>query len=81
MKGIIKPIHKIKDISTLLRALRKFPFIKSVTIEIYEQRKFVLRVKLPWYYLFPYSIYKRLQIQMELNKIKEPGAKIIIKKF
>lgn len=81
MKGIVKSIHKIKDVSTLLRALRMFSYVKNVTIEIHEKRKFVLRVKFPWYYVFPYSIYKRFQIQMELNKIKEPGAKIIVKKF
>lgn len=75
---MIKPIHPIKNVSSLLRALRLFPYVKSVTIEI-DNRNFILRVKLPWYYIFPYSLYKRFQIKMALNKIKEPGSKIKIR--
>ena len=78
MTDIIKPIHVIKDVGSLLRALRHFKFIKKVSVEVHENRKFVLRLSMPWYYIFPFSTYQKIKILIVLNKHKEPGAKIMI---
>ena len=79
MNTLIKPICTLKDVSSLIRALKFFPKIKKVNIEIHENRNFVLKIRLPWYYIFPYSYFIRRILEKKLSEHIEPGAKIKIK--
>jgi len=78
MTNIVRPISVIKDVSSLLRALRHFKLVRKVSVEVHENRKFVLRLNMPWYYIFPFSTYQKIKILIILNKHKEPGCKIRI---
>ena len=80
-QSTIKQISPIKDVSSLIRVLRFYPSIKKVKVEIHENRKFVLKIKFPWFYIFPYSLLKIYFIQLKLNEHKEPGATVILKHY
>lgn len=80
-ESIVKPISTLKDVSSLIRILRFYPCVKKVKVEVHENRKFILKIKLPWYYIFPYSLIKIYLIQTKLNKHKEPGARVVIKHY
>ena len=80
-QNIIKPISSLKDVSSLLRILKFYPFIKKVKVEVHENRRFILKVQFPWYYFFPYSLFKLYIIQSKLNQHKEDGAKVILKHY
>ncbi len=70
----VKNMVIIKDAGTLMNSLglicriKKFNFIKTYSIEKGKNSNLILKVKMPWYYVFPYSLFKLYKLKKEINK-------------
>ncbi len=70
----IKNMVIIKDAGTLINSLglicriKKYNFIKTYSIEKGKNSDLILKIKMPWYYVFPYSLFKLYKLKKELKK-------------
>ncbi len=77
----IKKISNIKDTSSLISCLSFFPYIKRVKFEKDNDGKIILRIRLPWYYLFPYSTFKLFEIEKKMKEQNSPGFNFEVKNY
>lgn len=83
----IKNMVVINDTSTLINYLglinkiKKYNYVKTYSIEKGKNDNLLLKIKMPWYYVFPYSMFKLYKLKKEINKSTPENFKVDVSNF
>ena len=76
--GIVKPLNHLSNISSIITFINSFPIVKKFSIEEKNNRTVIVKVLLPWWYLWPFSFFLITRMQTQADNLTLVGFNILI---